>query len=50
MEDVNNILTVGEIPNLFSKDDYVSIRDRIKKFYLQDQQIKCEKENKVFDP
>lgn len=32
IEDINNILSVGEVPNLFSqKDDYPNIKDRIKK-------------------
>jgi dynein heavy chain len=36
LEDINNILTVGEIPNLFSvKDDLPGIKDRIKKDYIR---------------
>lgn len=36
IEDINNILTVGEVPNLFSvKEDLPSIRDRIKKDYYR---------------
>ena len=32
IEDINNILTVGEVPNLFSqKEDYGYIKDRSKK-------------------
>jgi len=36
IESINNILTVGEVPNLFSpKEDYAGIRDKIKKEYLR---------------
>ena len=35
MEDLNNILTVGEIPNLFSpKEDLPQIREKVRKDYL----------------
>lgn len=35
MEDLNNILTVGEIPNLFSpKEDLPTIREKIRKDYI----------------
>jgi len=35
MEDLNNILTVGEIPNLFSpKEDLPAIREKVRKDYL----------------
>ncbi len=34
VEDVNNILTVGEIPNLFSpKEDLPALREKLKKEY-----------------
>ena len=34
VEDVNNILTVGEIPNLFSpKEDLPAMREKLKKEY-----------------
>lgn len=36
IDDINNILTVGEVPNLFSqKEDYPNIKDKIKKEYLR---------------
>jgi len=36
MEDINNILTVGEVPNLFTpKEDYGNIKERIKKEYIK---------------
>lgn len=35
MEDLNNILTVGEIPNLFSpKEDLPQIREKVRKDYI----------------
>jgi dynein heavy chain len=37
MEDINNILTVGEVPNLFTpKEDYGNIKERIKKEYIKE--------------
>jgi len=34
IEDINNILTVGEVPNLFSpKEDYPVIKDKCKREY-----------------
>lgn len=36
IEDINNILTVGEVPNLFSaKEDLPAIKDKVKKQYYQ---------------
>lgn len=36
IEDINNILTVGEVPNLFSaKEDLPAIKDKVKKEYLR---------------
>lgn len=36
IEDINNILTVGEVPNLFSqKDDYPNIKEKMKKKYIE---------------
>ena len=34
LEDINNILTVGEIPNLYTKDDMAGYRDRVRNQYL----------------
>ena len=35
MEDINHILTAGEIPNLFTiKDDLGDMRDKLRKDYL----------------
>lgn len=35
IEDINNILTVGEIPGLFSfKEDFPLMRDKMKKEYM----------------
>ena len=40
MEDINNILTVGEIPNLFSaKEDLPAIREKIKKEYINEKKL-----------
>jgi dynein heavy chain len=37
VEDINNILSVGEIPNLFSpKEDLPAIREKIKKEYIRE--------------
>jgi len=37
MEDINNTLTVGEVPNLFTpKEDFGTIKERIKKEYLKE--------------
>ena len=47
LEDINNILTVGEVPNLFTKDEYQSIKERIKKVYLREHGL--EKDAKVSD-
>ena len=34
IEDINNILSVGEVPGLFNqKEDYGNIKDKIKKEY-----------------
>lgn len=30
MEDINTILTIGEIPNLFQKEDYPVIKDKMR--------------------
>lgn len=36
IEDINNILTVGEVPNLFSqKDDYPQIKEKMRKKYIE---------------
>jgi dynein heavy chain len=36
IEDINNILSVGEVPNLFSqKDDYPLIKDKVRKEYIK---------------
>ena len=46
IESINNILTVGEVPNLFSpKEDYAAIRDKIKKEYLKS--LGLEKDSRV---
>jgi dynein heavy chain len=48
MEDLNNILTVGEIPNLFSpKEDLPMIREKVRKDYLN--QNKLGKDARVHD-
>ena len=48
VEDLNNILTVGEIPNLFSpKDDLPVIREKIKREYLTEK--KLNKDARVHD-
>lgn len=40
MEDLNNILTVGEIPNLFSpKEDLPMIREKVRKDYLNEKKL-----------
>jgi len=40
IEDINNILTVGEIPNLFSqKDDYPNIKDKTRNVYKKDHNL-----------
>jgi len=40
VEDINNILTVGEIPNLFSpKEDLPAIRDKIKKEWVRENTV-----------
>jgi len=40
MEDLNNILTVGEIPNLFSpKEDLPQIREKVRKDYLNEKKL-----------
>ena len=31
MEDINTILTIGEIPNLFGKEDLPAIKEKMKK-------------------
>jgi dynein heavy chain, axonemal len=31
VEDINTILTIGEIPNLFGKEDMATIKDKMKK-------------------
>lgn len=31
MEDINTILTIGEIPNLFGKEDMALIKEKMKK-------------------
>ena len=31
VEDINNILTAGEVPNLFSKEEMGAIRDKIRR-------------------
>ena len=31
MEDINTILTIGEIPNLFGKEDFPTIKEKMKK-------------------
>ena len=46
IEDINNILTVGEVPNLFSqKEDYPQIKDRIKKEFMRERNL--DKEAKI---
>lgn len=36
LEDINNILSVGEIPNLFTqKEDLPPMRERLRKDYLK---------------
>ena len=36
IEDINNILTVGEVPNLFNpKEDYGIIKDKCKRDFLK---------------
>jgi len=40
MEDINNILTVGEIPNLFSpKEDLPVIREKVRKDYINEKKL-----------
>ncbi len=40
MEDINNILTVGEIPNLFSpKEDLPAIREKVRKDYINEKKL-----------
>jgi hypothetical protein len=31
VEDINTILTIGEIPNLFGKEDMANIKEKMKK-------------------
>jgi len=48
MEDINNILTVGEIPNLFSpKDDLPMIREKVRKDYINEK--KLTKDSRIHD-
>ena len=48
MEDINNILTVGEIPNLFSvKEDLPAIREKIRKEYINEK--KLTKDSRIHD-
>lgn len=39
IEDVNNILSVGEIPNLFSKDELQGYKDKLKKDYIRERNL-----------
>lgn len=48
IEDINNILTVGEVPNLFSqKDDYPQIKEKMRKEYIKHHNL--EKDARIFD-
>jgi len=48
IEDINNILTVGEIPGLFSfKEDFPLMKDKVKKEYLHEKNLS--REHKVSD-
>ena len=48
VEDINNILTVGEIPNLFSyKEDFPNLKDKLKKDYYKENQL--ERDVKILD-
>lgn len=35
VEDINTILTIGEIPNLFGKEDMPLIKDKMKKVVIR---------------
>lgn len=35
VEDINTILTIGEIPNLFGKEDMLTIKEKMKKVVLR---------------
>lgn len=35
IEDINTILTIGEIPNLYSKDELSTIKDKTRKYYTE---------------
>ena len=39
IEDINNILSVGEIPNLFSKEDLQGMRDKLKKELIRERNL-----------
>lgn len=35
IEDINTILTIGEIPNLYGKEDLGTIKERSRKYYIE---------------